>query len=262
MTSWTAKRFWKEARAEAVEGGHTVYLDARPIRTPAKRLLLLPTQAMAEAVAAEWAAVGEVVDPGAMPVTRSANAAIDKVAVQFDEVAGLIAAYGGSDLLCYRAAGPEALAKAQAEGWDPLLDWAARSYGAPLVTTVGVVPVAQPAESLARLAAPIRAASAFELTALHDLVSLTGSLVLGLAATSGAFEPERIWRLSRIDEDWQAAQWGEDEEAVDAAARKRGDFLHARYFWEISALRPKENFAGTGGIPRLRNGSDKTRERF
>lgn len=238
MTGWTAKRFWKEARVEAVEGGHTVCLDARPIRSPAKRPLLLPTRAMAEAVAAEWAAVAEVVDPGKMPVTRSANAAIDKVAPQFDEVAGLIAAYGGSDLLCYRTEGPEALAAMQAEGWDPVLDWAARCYGAPLLTTVGVVPVAQPAESLARLAAPLHAASVFELTALHDLVSLTGSLVLGLAATSGAFEPETIWRLSRIDEDWQAAQWGEDEEAADAAARKRNDFLHARYFWEISAPGP------------------------
>lgn len=238
MTGWTARRFWKDVRTEAVEGGYTVRLDTRPIRSPAKRPLLLPTPAMAEAVAAEWAAVAEVVDPGAMPVTRSANAAIDKVAVQFGEVAGLVAAYGGSDLLCYRAARPEALVRAQKEAWDPLLDWAARSYGAPLVTTVGVVPVAQPPESLARLAAPIRAASAFELTALHDLVSLTGSLVLGLAATSGAFEPETIWRLSRIDEDWQAAQWGEDEDAADAAARKRADFLHARHFWEISAPRP------------------------
>lgn len=238
MSGWTAKRFWKEARAEAIEGGYTVHLDRRPIRSPAKRPLLLPTPAMAEAVAAEWAAVAEVVDPGAMPVTRSANAAIDKVAPQFDEVAGLIAAYGGSDLLCYRAKGPEALVRAQAEAWDPLLDWAARSYGAPLVTTVGVVPVDQPSESLARLAAPLRAASAFELTALHDLVSLTGSLVLGLAATSGGFEPEAIWRLSRIDEDWQAVQWGEDEDAMIAAARKRGDFLHARHFWEISASRP------------------------
>ena len=238
MSGWTAKRFWKEARAEAVEGGYTVYLDGRPIGSPAKRPLLLPTRAMAEAVAAEWAAVAEVVDPGAMPVTRSANAAIDKVAPQFDEVACLIAAYGGSDLLCYRAKGPEALVRAQAEAWDPLLDWAARSYGAPLVTTVGVLPVDQPPESLARLAAPLHAASAFELTALHALVSLTGSLVLGLAATSGAFEPEAIWRLSRIDEDWQAAQWGEDEEAMIAAARKRGDFLHARHFWEVSAPRP------------------------
>ncbi|WP_347310958.1 ATP12 family chaperone protein [Defluviimonas sp. SAOS-178_SWC] len=237
MSGWTAKRFWKDVRTEAVEGGYAVYLDARPIRSPAKRPLVLPTVAMAEAVAAEWAAVDKVVDPGVMPVTRSANAAIDKVAVQFGEVAALIAAYGGSDLLCYRAEGPEELVRAQAEAWDPLLDWASDTYGAPLVTTVGVIPVAQSPESLTRLSAPLFSASAFELTALHDLVSLTGSLVLGLAATCDAFEPETIWRLSRIDEDWQAAQWGEDEEAAHAAARKHDAFLHARHFWEISALR-------------------------
>ncbi|OYX40570.1 MAG: ATPase [Rhodobacterales bacterium 32-67-9] len=238
MSGWTAKRFWTDVRAEAEEGGYTVYLDHRPIRSPAKRPLLLPTLAMAEAVAAEWAAVADVVNPGAMPVTRSANAAIDKVAPQFDEVADLIAAYGGSDLLCYRAEGPEVLVRAQAEAWDPLLDWAARTYGAPLVTTVGVVPVDQPRESLARLAGPVFAASAFELTALHDLVSLTGSLVLGLAATRGGFEPEQLWRLSRIDEDWQAAHWGQDEDAMIAATQKHADFTHARHFWEISAPRP------------------------
>ncbi len=239
MTGWTAKRFWKEVHAEEVEGGFAVLLDTRPIRTPAKQPLLLPTLAMASAVAAEWDRVSDVVDPGVMPVTRSANAAIDKVARQFDEVVDLIAAYGGSDLLCYRAEEPEALVQMQAEAWDPMLDWAARTFDAPLVTTRGVVPVAQPSESLARLAQVVRASSVFELTALHDLVSLTGSLVLGLAATHPEFEPDTLWRLSRIDEDWQAAQWGVDEEASLAATRKWNDFLHACHFWQISALRPE-----------------------
>ncbi|MCW3780608.1 ATP12 family chaperone protein [Defluviimonas salinarum] len=234
MSGWKAKRFWKTVAVVEAEGGYGVTLDARPVRTPAKCALVLPTRAMAEAIAAEWEAVEKEVDPRRMPVTRAANAAIDKVAPQFDEVATLIAAYGGTDLLCYRAVAPEALAEAQAAAWDPLLDWAAREYGARLNVTRGVVPVAQPAESLVRLTAAVRALSPFELTALHDLVSLSGSLVLGLAATRPEFDSETLWRHSRFDEDWQTEQWGEDEEAVAAARMKRDDFLFARHFWNIS----------------------------
>ncbi|MDW4549765.1 ATP12 family protein [Defluviimonas sp. D31] len=235
MSGWKAKRFWKTVVVVESDGGFGVTLDARPVRTPAKSPMALPTRAMAEAIAAEWEAVEKEVDPRRMPVTRGANAAIDKVAPQFDEVAELIAAYGGTDLLCYRAEAPEALAEAQAAAWDPLLDWAAHEYGARLNVTRGVVPVAQPAESLERLAAAVHSVSPFELTALHDLVSLSGSLVLGLAATRAEFDPETLWRQSRFDEDWQAEQWGEDEEAVAAARLKRDDFLFARHFWNISA---------------------------
>ncbi len=236
MTGWKAKRFWKAAAAAPEGEGFAVRLDGRPVRTPAKRPMILPTRAMAEAVAAEWAAVGAEVDPRRMPVTRAANAAIDKVATQFDEVAAMIAAYGGSDLLCYRATGPEALVRAQAAAWDPMLDWAARTYGARLVATQGVVPVAQPPEAVARLAAEVFACSPFQLTALHDLVALTGSLVLGLAATGEGVDAHDLWRLSRFDEDWQAAEWGEDAEAVAAAERKRGDFLSAGRFWRLAAV--------------------------
>ena len=236
MTGWQARRFWTTVSVEPEGAGFAVRLDARPVKTPAKQPLTLPTRAMAEAVAAEWAAVEAGIDPRRMPVTRAVNAAIDKVAAQFDEVTALVAAYGGSDLLCYRAAAPEALARAQAEAWDPLLDWAARAHGARLVTTRGVVPVAQPPEAVARLAAAVSACSAFQLTALHDLVALTGSLVLGIAATGEGFDPDELWRLSRIDEDWQAALWGRDEEAAEAAERKRADFLRAGRFWTLASL--------------------------
>ncbi|MFN6951956.1 MAG: ATP12 family chaperone protein [Albidovulum sp.] len=236
MTGWKAKRFWKTVTVAPQDQGFTVRLDARPVRTPGKRLLVLPTRAMAEAAAYEWAAVEGVIDPRRMPVTRAANAAIDKVAFQFGEVAGMIAAYGGSDLLCYRAEEPEALVRAQAEAWDPMLDWAGRTFGARLVATRGVVPVDQPAEAVARMAAEVFACSPFELTALHDLVALTGSLVLGLPATRDDFDTETLWRLSRFDEDWQAAQWGQDEEAAEAAERKRIDFHAARHFWSLCRL--------------------------
>jgi len=124
MTGWKAKRFWKAVTVVQEGGGFAVRLDARPVKTPAKRPLVLPTRAMAEAVAAEWAAVDNAIDPRRMPVTRAANAAIDKVATQFDEVAAMIAAYGASDLLCYRATAADPLARAQAEAWDPMLAWA------------------------------------------------------------------------------------------------------------------------------------------
>ncbi len=233
MSGWKAKRFWKTVAVAEEGAGFGVRLDSRPVRTPAKAALVLPSRDMAEAVAAEWAAVEGDVDPRRMPMTRRVNAAIDKVAPQFDEVAELIAAYGASDLLCYRAEAPEELARAQAEAWDPMLDWAADTLGARLRTGRGVVPVAQPAESLGCLAGLVRSSTPFELTALHDLVSLSGSLVLGLAATRAEFDAETLWRLSRLDEDWQIALWGEDEEAAAAAERKREEFLLARDFWQI-----------------------------
>jgi chaperone required for assembly of F1-ATPase len=235
MTGWAAKRFWADASVAAVPEGYQVLLDTRPLRTPAKCPLILPSRAMAEEIAAEWQAVDKIVKPGLMPVTRSANSALDKVARQFDDVVSVVSAYGASDLLCYRATAPEALVKAQAEAWDPMLDWAERTYGARLVATAGVMSVAQPAEALRRLKDAVRASSPFQLTALHDLVALSGSLVLGLAATTGEFDPEMLWHLSRFDEDWQAGQWGEDEEASAIAEGRRQDFLRAHHFWKLSA---------------------------
>lgn len=234
MSGWKAKRFWKGAEIVAEEDGFAVRLDGRALKSPAKRGLILPTRAMAEEIAQEWLAVEEIVDPRRMPVTRAANSAIDKVAVQFGEVADMIAAYGGSDLLCYRAEGPEGLAARQREGWDPMLAWAEARHGARLVPTVGVVPIPQPQVSLSRLASAVHAVTPFQLTALHDLVALTGSLVLGLAATEAEFDPEDLWARSRIDETWQAELWGEDEEASEVAALKHADFLRARHFWSLA----------------------------
>lgn len=235
MNAWAPKRFWKAARAEALpDGGFTVMLDARRVKTPAKADLILPTRALAEAMAAEWDAQQGQIDPRSMPLTRAANSAIDKVAAQQDEVAALIAAYGGSDHLCYRATGPEMLVKRQAEAWDPLLAWAGEALGAPLKVASGIVHVDQPPGSLAALTARVAALTAFELAALHDLVALSGSLVLGLAVAEGAIEPDRAWALSRIDEDYQAELWGRDEEAAESAELKRTAFLQAHRFWVLT----------------------------
>lgn len=235
MSAWKAKRFWKEVSVVEEMGGFAVALDARRVKTPAKTALIVPTRAMAEAVAAEWRAVDKAIDPRVMPVTRAANAAIDKIAPQFEEVAALISAYGASDLLCYRATHPSELVAAQAAAWDPMLDWAA-GFGARLHATQGIVPVAQPEESLRILGDKVRACSHFQLMALHDLVSLTGSLVLGLAATTAEFDIEALWKMSRFDEDWQAKLWGEDEDSSVIAELKRRDFLQACHFWKLSSL--------------------------
>ncbi len=234
MSGWTAKRFWKQAAVAARDAGYTVELDGRPLKTPAKASLIVPTRALAGALAAEWDAQEGQVRPETMPMTRSANSALDKVAPQFEAVAEIVAEYGASDLICYRAAAPAGLVARQAEVWDPLMQFAARELGAPLVATTGVMPVAQPQASLDRLGAAVRALDPFALTAFHDLVALSGSLVIGFAAIRGHGEPDALWSASRLDEDWQAEVWGPDDEAEATAALKRQAFLDALRFHALS----------------------------
>lgn len=237
MSGWKAKRFWKEARVEAVNGGFQVMLDTRAVKTPAKSPLVMPTRAMAEAVAAEWDAQQGEIRPETMPVTRSANAAIDKVTTQFEAVLDMLADYGGTDLLSYRAEGPDELVARQAALWDPLLDWAAERYQARLKVTAGVIPVAQEAEALARLKAALGAHDAFEMTALHDLIGISGSLILALAVAEGRITLPEAWAASRIDEAWQAEQWGADEEFEAKEALRREALEHAARFLALSRQR-------------------------
>jgi chaperone required for assembly of F1-ATPase len=227
--SWgPRRRFWQAATVTADDPGFGVALDARALATPGGAQLLVPTAALADAIAAEWDALDAEIRPERLPLTRAANAAIDRVAPQREAVVDAIAAYGASDLLCYRAAGPAGLVARQAAGWDPWLQWSARALHAPLVAVTGVMHTPQPAASLAALRAAVAEADAFRLTGLHDLVALSGSLVLGLAVARGALDAEAAWALSRIDETWQAEQWGLDAEAAAAAEARRGDFLQAR----------------------------------
>lgn len=234
MSEWKARRFWTSAATRPAGTGWEVALDGRPIRTPGKLPLVLPTEALAQAIAGEWDAQADLIDPNAMPLTRAANSAIEKVAPQFGAVADMLSDYGGTDLLSYRADQPEALIRMQAEGWDPLVDWAATELGAPLRITHGVVPVAQDPASLARLRAEVHALDVFGLTALHDLVTLPGSLVIGIAVLRGRIDAEDAHRLSRIDEDFQASRWGEDDEARLAAENRRLAILSAARFWQLS----------------------------
>lgn len=232
MSEWKQKRFWKNAAAHEVDGGWSVGLDGRMIKTPAKSALVMPTLALAEAVAEEWDAQEEEIDPGSMPLTRSANSAIDKVVPQKHAVIDMLADYGDSDLLCYRAEGPSDLVRRQADAWDPLLEWAREVYGAPLLLAEGVMHVAQPPASLKALREPLEQATAFEVAALHDLIALSGSLVIGLKATV-VDDPESLWQASRVDEAYQIDQWGDDEEAAVASSKKRQAFYDAHRFYHL-----------------------------
>lgn len=227
MSEWKPKRFWTKASAAQVEGGWTVHLDERAIKTPAKAPLAVPTEALARALAEEWDAQTEVIDPEAMPLTRAANSAIDKVIPQRDGVIQMLAGYGETDLLCYRAEGPEGLVQRQAAAWDPLLDWAATRYDARLTPVAGVMYHPQAPAALERLAHAMTPLDPFDLTALHDLVTISGSLVLGLAVLSRHIDAETAWRLSRVDDDWQQEHWGTDAEAEQKATLSRDALVNA-----------------------------------
>ncbi|MFN3209214.1 MAG: ATP12 family chaperone protein [Roseovarius sp.] len=237
MSEWKAKRFWKKADVVEETGGYGIALDGRPVKTPAKAALIVPSRPLAEVIAEEWDAQDDLIRPDTMPNTRSANAAIDKVRHQHAEVADLLAAYGDADLLCYRADGPEGLVKRQTEAWDPLLDWAKGRYGARLVPVAGVMHSPQHPDALALLSTQVHGMDDFSLTAFHDLVGLSGSLVIGLAALEDARPAEDLWEASRIDERWQEEQWGVDEEARAVEAIKRAEFLHAKRFHTLARAR-------------------------
>ncbi len=234
MSEWKAKRFWKSAAVVAVGDRFTVELDGRAVKTPAKQPMLVPTRAMAQAIALEWDAQVEAINPNTMPVTKTANAAIDKVTVQHAEVAEMLAAYGDSDLLCYRADSPEELVERQAKQWDPMIKWAAETFGVQLETRTGVIHAPQNPEVIELLRQRTHELDFFELAAFHDLVSLSGSLILGFAAALNARPIEELWKISRLDEIWQEELWGEDEEATSLANVKRDAFIHAKLMFDLA----------------------------
>lgn len=227
------KRFWASAAATARDGGWAIELDGKPVRTPAREPLVLPSQALADAIAAEWVAVGERVDPRAMPFTGIANAAIDRVAPDRVQFAAGLARYGEGDLACYRAEGPRELVARQAEQWDALLAWARRRFDVDFRTTSGILHVAQPRATVDRLAHAVAALDAFRLAALSPLVTIGGSLVAALAVAEGAIGVEAAWLAVSIDERWQLEQWGSDAEAEVALDNRRADFFAAARFLEL-----------------------------
>ena len=219
------RRFYTEATMAEEDGVYLLRLDGRRAMTPAKRPLAVPHRRIAEAIAAEWQAQAEFLDPGTMPVTRLANSAIDGVAERLEEVREAILAYAGTDLLCYRAGDPEGLVEEQRRTWDPVLGWAEKHFGGRFVLAEGVMHVPQPEETLRSVKAELDAEEdPFRLAGLNLATTLTGSAVLVFAIRHGAIEPEDGWVAAHVDEDWNIRLWGEDAEASARRANRRRDF--------------------------------------
>lgn len=215
------KRFWKDV---TITAGRGIALDGRPVRTPGRLALVLPTDTLADAVAGEWRAVEGEIDPRAMPLTGLANTAIERVAPDPATFAASLAAWGESDMLCYRAETPEPLVERQAAAWDPLLDWARTRYDVHFVVTTGIMHQPQPPMTLARLGEAVAARSPFELAPLAPIVTITGTLVGALALVEGAVDSATLWTAAHIDEDWQAELWGRDPLALAAYEERQRDF--------------------------------------
>ncbi|MDJ0929937.1 ATP12 family protein [Breoghania sp.] len=218
------KRFYKDVTVEERDQGHVVLLDARPVKTPGKLTLALPLAGLAKAVAEEWRAQVEVIDPDTMHLTRIVNSGIEAVPARHGEVVEAVAAYAGSDLLCYRAEGPDRLVARQTDTWGPVLAWAESGLGARLMLVEGIMPVDQPEDALATVREAVGRFGALELAALHTVTTLTGSVLLALALAAGEIDADRTWAAAHVDEDWNAELWGQDAEAMQHRECKRAEF--------------------------------------
>lgn len=227
------RRFWKEAAVVREGDGWGIALDGRPVRTPQRAPLAVASAALAEAVAGEWAAVGETIDPAAMPMTGLANAAIDIASPDLAAFAEPVAAYATSELFCYREDRDALLLAEQAALWNPLLAWAEARYGVEFAITQGILPVDQPAATVAALRATVLALDAWRLTALTPLVTIGGSLVAGLALIEGAQDADALWQAVSLDELYQERRWGTDDLAIAARAKKRADWDNAVRFLDL-----------------------------
>ncbi len=228
------RRFYRAAAPGPAEGGFGLFLDARPVLTPGKRKLVLPTAGLARAVAGEWTDQGDTVEPGSMPLARLANTAIDIVHGRRDHAVAEIAGYAETDLVCYRALRPAALRRRQEEVWDPLLDWIAGEYGARLRVTAGLVPAPQPREAVDALRAQVAAFDDFALAAVQSAAGAAGSIVLALAMAAGRIDAEQTWAASLIDETYQSGRWGRDGEAWQAREGTRRELAAAARFIALS----------------------------
>lgn len=232
------RRFYKQADADACEGGFVLTLDGKPVRTPAGTAMALSPLALVAAIAGEWEAQEEEIVPHAMPLTNLASLALDYVGPEREAVVAEMLNYATTDLLCYRVATPETLARRQAEAWQPLLDWAAERFQAPLVVTTELDAIEQPAAALVALKAAISDLDDLRLTALRSLTAMCSSLILGLALVEERIDGATAWTLSQLDEDFQIEKWGED---ADAAARRhalRENMMAVERFLALAASRP------------------------
>lgn len=227
------KRFYTEVDVAPVADGFGVSLDGKPLHTPAKAPLTVPSERLAEAIAAEWRGQGAEVKLDALPLTRLASTALDLVAGRRAEVVAEVARYAGTDLVCYRAVHPPELAQRQHRVWQPLIDWATLRYDAPLEVTAGVVPITQSAASLRAFAAAVESYATLELAALHLATAACGSLVVALALVEGRLDVDAAFAASQLDESFEIEQWGEDAEQMRRRAALRDDMALARRFLRL-----------------------------
>jgi chaperone required for assembly of F1-ATPase len=227
------RRVYKEVVASAVDGGWGVFLDAKPLRTPAKRALAVPSERLALAIADEWDAQETDIRPHTMPLTRLAATALDHTAAAREKIVAEIANYAGTDLVCYRAEQPPALAARQEATWQPLIDWAARRYDAGLAVTTGIVPTTQSPAALKAFAGVVASYDDFRLTALQALTAACGSLVIALALAEGRLDADTAFVVSQLDETFQIEAWGEDAEATRRRALLAEDIAAAARFLEL-----------------------------
>jgi chaperone required for assembly of F1-ATPase len=229
------RRFYQTAGVEKQPAGYAVLLDGRPVRTPARRALAAPVEALAQALADEWNAQRKVVDPATMPLTRLANSIIDGVADAVEAVQAEVAKFLASDLICYRAGSPPGLVARQAERWDPLIAWSRDALGARLVLGEGVMFVQQPDDALAAAARAIPS-DPWRLGAVHAITTLTGSALIALALAQGQLSPADAWSAAHVDEDWNITQWGEDAQALERRAAREAEMQAAATV--LALLRP------------------------
>jgi chaperone required for assembly of F1-ATPase len=218
------KRFYRNAVSQPAEGGYKILLDGRPVKTPARELLVAPNERLGKAIADEWNEQGETVNPRSMPLTGLANAAIDRVAPDPVAFAQSLAIFGETDLVCYRADQPRGLVARQSEQWDPLLAWARRRYDVDFEVVTGIMHRPQPDRTVSQLARAAAARGAFELAALSPMVTVSGSLIIALALAEDEISLETGWSAATLDEQWQLEQWGADAEAEMALDARRRDF--------------------------------------
>ena len=221
------KRFYQDVVVGTEADGFTVLLDGKPLRTPARRVLILPTPELAEAVADEWRQQGETLQPLAMRVTKLATTAVDLMPARRGDAIEEVAGYAATDLLCHRAPHPSNLVARQATAWQPWLDWAERQHDARLVPANGIMPVAQPEPALRALRAAVERLGDWRLVGLHAATTLLGSLVLGLAFERGVLDSETAFTTALLDELFEIEQWGEDEEQTRRHVRLRADLAAA-----------------------------------
>jgi len=229
------KRFFKEAAAVQVDGGYTIELDARAVRTPLGKAFIVPVRPLAEAIAAEWQAQGESIDPASMPLGGYANTAIDRVGMERPAVLANLRHFAETDLLCYRAEQPADLADRQLQQWQPIVDWAAEALGAHLKVTTGVLPIEQPPEALEAITRSLQQLDDMTLTAIASLAAVAGSIILALAVGEDRIDAEQAFQLAQLDESFQSERWGVDGEAQASAQQLKNDITSAVLF--LSLLR-------------------------